>query len=78
MPNNAPTIYVSSYTSGGVMKTMQANKVAEVLEELHISLTDATIELEDAQGNEKSAAPSTALHEGDSLLIMKSKNKSGN
>jgi glycerol dehydrogenase-like iron-containing ADH family enzyme len=78
MASNAPTLYVSSYTSGGVMKTMKANKVAEILEELHVALTDAEIELEDAQGNEKSASPSTVLHEGDTLLIMKKKNKSGN
>ena len=74
---DAPSIYVSSYTTGGVMKTMNANKVAEVLEELHVAITDAEIELEDAQVNEKSASPSTQLHDGDTLLIMKKKNKSG-
>lgn len=78
MADNAPNIYVSSYTTGGVMTTMVANKVADILEQLNVALPDAEMELEDAQGNEKSASPSTQLHEGDTLLIMKKKNKSGN
>ena len=77
MADNNPTVYVSSYTTGGVMTQMQASKVAEILEALHVAITDAEIELEDAKGNEKSSSPITQLHEGDTLLIMKKKNKSG-
>jgi hypothetical protein len=78
MANNSPSIYVSSYTNGGIMKTMNANKVADILTELNVPISDAEFELEDAQGNEKVPSPSTTLNEGDVLLIMKKKNKSGN
>ena len=45
MADNNPTVYVSSYTTGGVMTQMQASKVAEILEALHVAITDAEIEL---------------------------------
>ena len=60
------------------MQTMQATKVAEILTELGVAITDAEFELEDSQGNEKVPSPSTTLNDGDVLLIMKKKNKSGN
>ena len=77
MANTQPTVFVSSYSKGGIMESMQADKVAEVLAELHVDVTEAELDLTDVDGNERKATAASNLREGDTLVIMRKKNKSG-
>jgi len=77
MANEQPTVYVSSYSKGGIMESMQAGKIAEVLAELHVDVTEAELDLTDVEGNERKATPASVLRDGDTLVIMRKKNKSG-
>jgi len=77
MPNNIPTINISSYMRGGLMETGKFATVAEVLTAHNIDYTQAVLDLEDESGESRQCRPATKLREGDTLTIMKAKNKSG-
>ena len=70
-------VMVASYTKGGVFEEGEFRTMADVLSEYAIDVADATIEVTSQEGEERTVAPTGLLREGDSIIIMKSKNKSG-
>ena len=80
MPNNSNEVevHVSSYTRGGTFETVKAEKLSEIYDEYSIDASEAVVELTGEDGEERWALPSARLVEGDTIIIMKSKNKSGN
>ena len=70
-------VMVASYTKGGVFEEGEFRTMADVLSEYSIDVSDATIEVTSQDGEERAVAPTGLLREGDSVIIMKSKNKSG-
>jgi len=76
-PSNVPTVHISSYTKGGRVKTEKFAKVSALLEEYQIDMTTAVIEVTGVDGEERKVTAASKLLQGDTIMIMKSKNKSG-
>ena len=70
-------VHVSSYTKGGQFETKRAEKLSEIYEEYNVDASEAIVELTGEDGEERRALPSAKLEAGDTIIIMKSKNKSG-
>ena len=77
MATTTPKINISSYMRGNVFETGEFATLGDLLQDHGINMTEAVIEITDAEGNEKRALAATKMNEGDTVLIMKAKNKSG-
>ena len=77
MANNNPLINISSFMRGGMMESGNFATVADVLKDHNVDYTQAVLDLEDESGESRQCRPATKLREGDTLTIMKAKNKSG-
>ena len=76
-PAAVPTVHISSYTKGGRMQSEKFAKVSDLLEEYQVDMTSAVIEVTSEDGEERRVTAASKLQEGDTVIIMKSKNKSG-
>lgn len=75
--NNTVKIEVSSYTNNGVFEDMEFAKLADVLRHYNIDQGEAITEVSGADGEERRVTAAMNLMEGDTVIIMKAKNKSG-
>ena len=76
-PAIKPEVHVASYTKGGRFETKNFAKMSEVLETYGVNAGDAVIEVTDKDGEERRVTAASPLNEGDTIIILKSKNKSG-
>ena len=74
---NTVTVMVSSYTKGGIFEEGEFRTMADVLSAYSIDVADANIMVTSQEGEERTVSPTGLLRENDSIVIMKSKNKSG-
>ena len=70
-------VEVSSYTRGGTFESGSFVKLADVLREYAVDQGEAIIEVTGEDGEEKKVTAAMNLQEGDTIVIMKAKNKSG-
>ncbi len=75
--NNGVNVEVSSYTRGGTFESGQFTKLADVLREYSVDQGEAIIEVTGEDGEERKVTAAMNLLEGDTIVIMKAKNKSG-
>ena len=73
----AVNVFISSFMKGGILQECQFATVGDVLTDHKIDVTQAVLDLEDESGESRRATPATKFREGDTLTIMKAKNKSG-
>ena len=71
------SVEVSSYTRGGTFETGTFIKLADVLREYGVDQGEAIIEVTGDDGEERKVTAAMNLLEGDTIVIMKAKNKSG-
>ena len=76
-PPNKPEVHIASYTKGGRFETKNYGKMAEVLKDYSVNAQEAVIEVTDKEGEERRITAASKLNAGDTVIIMKSKNKSG-
>ena len=76
-PVQKPEVHVASYTRGGRFETGNYAKMSEVLTEYCVNAGESVIEVTSADGEERRVTAASALNAGDTVIIMKSKNKSG-
>ena len=74
---NAVNVEVSSYTRGGTFESGTFHKLADVYREYNVDQGEAITEVTGDDGEERRAVASMVLQEGDTVVIMKAKNKSG-
>tara|TARA_B100001094_G_scaffold296961_1_gene319589 strand:+ start:5218 stop:5451 length:234 start_codon:yes stop_codon:yes gene_type:complete len=74
---NTVKVEVSSHTNNGVFEEMEFAKLADVLRHYNIDQGEAVTEVTGADGEERRATAAMNLIEGDTIIIMKAKNKSG-
>ena len=74
---NTVKVEVSSHTNNGVFEEMEFAKLADVLRHYNIDQGEAVTEVTGADGEERRATAAMNLIEGDIIIIMKAKNKSG-
>jgi hypothetical protein len=78
MANSNPEINLSSYKNGNILtKTKAYATLGDVLTSEGIAMTEASIDIYDASGNDKPARPGTSLAIGDTVQIVRKSNKSG-
>ena len=78
MAINNPEINLSSYKNGNILtKTSDYATLGDVLTSEGIAMTEASIDIYDASGNDKPARPGTNLAAGDTVQIVRKSNKSG-
>tara|TARA_Y100000766_G_C18748592_1_gene527274 strand:+ start:585 stop:824 length:240 start_codon:yes stop_codon:yes gene_type:complete len=70
-------VEVSSYTRGGTFESGSFVKLADVLREYAVDQGEAIIEVTGEDGEERKVTAAMNLQEGDTIVIMKAKNKSG-
>ena len=71
------TVHISSYTRGGTYEEGTFHKLSDVFQAYDVNAGEAITEVTDVEGEERSAIASMVLKEGDTIIIMKAKNKSG-
>jgi len=76
-PAVKPEVHIASYTKGGRFETKNFAKMSEVLETYGVNAGDAVIEVTNAEGEERRVTAASKLEAGDTVIILKSKNKSG-
>ena len=74
---NAVNVEVSSYTRGGTFEAGSYEKLADVLREYSVDQGEAIVEVTGEDGEERKVTAAMRLQEGDTIVIMKAKNKSG-
>lgn len=78
MPTNTGVnVEVSSYTRGGTFESGTFNTLADLLREYNVEMSDAVVEVSGEDGEERRVTAAGRLQEGDTVVIMKAKNKSG-
>tara|TARA_R100000664_G_C2722157_1_gene115282 strand:- start:182 stop:424 length:243 start_codon:yes stop_codon:yes gene_type:complete len=79
MPRQTSTVNVeiSSYTRGGQFESGSFRTLGDVLREYSVDQGEAIIEVTGDDGEERKVTAAGLLQEGDTIVIMKSKNKSG-
>lgn len=77
MPNQNVNVEVASYTQGGQFQPGAFRTLGDVLREYNVDMSEAVVDITDSEGNEKNVTAAGLLAEGDTIIIMKSKNKSG-
>tara|TARA_Y100001938_G_scaffold55226_1_gene77034 strand:+ start:787 stop:1026 length:240 start_codon:yes stop_codon:yes gene_type:complete len=75
--NNNVSVEVSSYTRGGTFESGSFRTLGDVLREYGVDMTEAVVEVTSDDGEERKVTAAGLLQEGDTIVIMKSKNKSG-
>ena len=76
----APTgvaVEISSYTRGGKFESGTFRTLGDVLRGYDVDQGEAIVEVTGDDGEERRVTAAGLLHEGDTIVIMKSKNKSG-
>ena len=77
MPSN-PKVHFSSYTNGGVFEQTTSHRtLGDMLSALSINAGEATIEVTGEDGEERNMTAAGVFREGDTVMIMKRKNRSG-
>lgn len=76
--NNTVNVEVSSYTNNGIFESKQFEKMGDLLREYGIDFSEAVIEVTGEDGEDRRVTAAMNLQEGDTIVIMKAKNKSGN
>mgnify|MGYP003660426432 CR=1 FL=1 len=71
-------VEVSSYTRGGQFEAGNFITLGDLLRDYSVEMSEAIIEVTDVDGEERRVTAAGALQEGDTVVIMKAKNKSGN
>ena len=74
--NNGVNVEVSSYTQGGTFQSGTFAKLADVLRHYNVDQGKANENIGD-DGEERRVTAAMNLIEGDTIVIMKAKNKSG-
>ena len=78
MPNQETVnVEVSSYTKGGTFESGSFRTLGDLLRSYQVSTEDSIIEVTGANGEERKVTAAGLLQEGDTVIIMKAKNKSG-
>jgi hypothetical protein len=84
MANSNETIEVSSYTNGGLSEVLtlgtgegEVKNLGDVYRKYNISSQDVVTEVTDSEGVDRRVAVTGRLRDGDAVIIMKAKNKSG-
>jgi len=78
MPNQETVnVEVSSYTKGGTFESGSFRTLGDLLRDYQVSTEDSIIEVTGANGEERKVTAAGLLQEGDTVIIMKAKNKSG-
>lgn len=75
--NNGVNVEVSSYTQGGTFQSGTFAKLADVLRHYNVDQGEAIVEVTGDDGEERRVTAAMNLIEGDTIVIMKAKNKSG-
>ena len=75
--SNGVTVEVSSYTNGGTFEQGSFAKLGDVLRHYGVNQGEAITEVTDSEGTERRCTAAMNLQEGDTIVIMKAKNKSG-
>ena len=70
-------VEISSYTRGGTFESGSFRTLGDVLREYAVDQGEAVIEVTGDDGEERRVTAAGLLQEGDTIVIMKSKNKSG-
>lgn len=76
--NNNVNVEVSSYTNNGIFEPKSFEKMGDLLREYGIDFSEAIIEVTGQDGDDRRVTAAMNLQEGDTVVIMKAKNKSGN
>ena len=63
--------------NNGILAEKEAETPGELLTEFSLNPTEVAVEVTDAQGEERKYTAGLSLNAGDTVIIMKSKNKSG-
>tara|TARA_R100000278_G_C5466440_1_gene162839 strand:+ start:454 stop:693 length:240 start_codon:yes stop_codon:yes gene_type:complete len=75
--NNTVNVEVSSYTRGGTFESGSFSTLGDLLREYNVEMSDAVVEVTGEDGEERRVTAAGRLQEGDTIVIMKAKNKSG-
>ena len=75
--NTGVNVEVSSYTRGGTFESGSFAQLADVLREYQVDQGEAIVEVTGDDGEERRVTAAMNLQEGDTIVIMKAKNKSG-
>ena len=76
--NNNVNVEVASYTNNGIFEKKQFEKMGDLLREYGIDFSEAVIDVTGEDGEDRRVTAAMNLQEGDTIVIMKAKNKSGN
>ena len=75
--NNTVNVEVSSYTRGGTFESGSFSTLGDLLREYNVEMGEAIVEVTGEDGEERRVTAAGRLQEGDTIVIMKAKNKSG-
>jgi hypothetical protein len=75
--NTGVNVEVSSYTRGGTFESGTFNTLGDLLRDYNVEMSDAVVEVTGEDGEERRVTAAGRLQEGDTIVIMKAKNKSG-
>ena len=75
--NSGVEVHISSYTRGGTFETGTFHKLGDLLAAYDVNSGEAVVEVTDEEGEERKVTAAGVLKEGDTVIIMKAKNKSG-
>ena len=70
-------VEVSSYTQGGTFQSGSFRTLGDVLRHYNVDQGEAIVEVTGDDGEERRVTAAGLLIEGDTVVIMKAKNKSG-
>ena len=76
--NNGVSVEVSSYTRGGTFESGTFRTLGDLLRDYNVEMGEAIVEVTGEDGEERRCTAAGRLQEGDTIVIMKAKNKSGN
>lgn len=76
--NNNVNIEVASYTNNGIFEKKQFETMGDLLRDYGIDFSEAVIDVTGQDGEDRRVTAAMNLQEGDTVVIMKAKNKSGN
>jgi len=74
---NTVNVEVSSYTTGGQFESKSFRTLGDLLRDYSVEMSDAVVEVTGEDGIERVVTAAGLLQEGDTIVIMKAKNKSG-
>ena len=75
--NNGVNVEVSSWNKNNKLLPGKFEKLSDVLREYDVDMSDSVVQVIGVDGDERNVPPAGKLVEDDTILIMKSKNKSG-